>query len=355
MICVEEDYSDPASWDDFVERQPESRFCQLHGYARAADVYGYESRHICFLRDDQILAVLPASKTASLLFGRKLVSQPFSEYGGMLLSSSATGNDIEEIFGLMREMLAKGSIPLLELHGEGSLSRENREMYLLQVNPHHNAVLDLSPSLDELWNKVLNHQVRKSIRQAERSKLNVWQECSPQSIKSLFYPLYLRSMRRLGVPPHSVKYFLQCHSGLGDRMTIFWAARGRLIIAALLGFRCGDRVNITSTVSDEVCWEYRPNDLLHWSYIKWARERNIRCFDFGSVRYGGQMQYKKKWGCSFGEHAYYLLSSAPRQSEARVLDSSGDSMKRLSTIWSRCVPDSVGRAIGPILRKHLVR
>lgn len=356
MIRVEEDYSDPSSWDNFVERQPESRFCQLYGYAQAADVYGYESRHICFLRDGEILAVLPVSRTASLLFGRRLVSQPFSEYGGILLSSKATDSDIEKIFGSMREILAKGSFSTLELHGQGSLSRESRETHLHQANPHQNAVLDLYPSLDELWSKVLHHQVRKTVKQAEKCNLRVWQECSPQSIKNVFYPLYLKTMRRLGVPPHSVKYFLRCHSGLGERIAIFWAAKDDgQVIAALLGFSCGSRVNITTTVSDEVSWEYRPNDLLHWSYIKWAKERDMRHFDFGSARYAGQMQYKKKWGCAFSEHAYYLLCSPQRQSEARVFSTSGDVMKKCSTIWSRYVPDSVGNAIGPVLRKHLVR
>jgi lipid II:glycine glycyltransferase (peptidoglycan interpeptide bridge formation enzyme) len=255
----------------------------------------------------------------------------------------------------MREILAKGSISVLELHGQGSLSRESREIHLLQANPHQSAVLDLSPSLDELWRKVLHHKVRNTVRQAENCNLHVWQECSPQTIKEVFYPLYLKTMRRLGVPPHSVKYFLRCHSGLGERLSIFWAAKDGLVIAALLGFSCGGRVNVTTTVSDEISWEYRPNDLLFWSYIKWAKERNMRYFDFGSVRYAGQMQYKKKWGCSFSEHAYYLLHSARHQSETRVLNSSGDAMKKFSTIWSRYVPDSMGRAIGPVLRKHLVR
>ncbi len=355
MIRIEENYSDASSWDNFVESQPESRFCQLHGYAQAADVYGYKSRHICFSREGEILAVLPVSKTASLLFGRRLVSQPFSEYGGMLLSSKATSSDIEEIFGSMREVLAKDAIAVLELHGQGSLSRESLEAHLLQANTHQNAVLDLSPSLDELWRKVLHHQVRKTVRQAEDCNLHVWQECSPQSIKNIFYPLYLRTMRRLGVPPHSVEYFLRCHSGLRERIAIFWAAKDGVVIAALLGFCCGGRVNITTTVSDEVSWEYRPNDLLHWSYIKWAKEQNMRYFDFGSVRYAGQMQYKKKWGCSFNEHAYYLLHSARHQSETRVLNTSGDTMKKFSAIWSRYVPDSMGKAIGPVLRKHLVR
>jgi CelD/BcsL family acetyltransferase involved in cellulose biosynthesis len=355
MIQLEEDYADPASWDRFVESQPESRFCQLYGYAQAADVYGYASRHLCFLKDGSIVAVLPVSRARSLLFGRKLVSQPFSEYGGMLVSAGATSADLEEIFGLLREALVRNSLPLLELHGASSLSAECREAYLLLANPRHNAVLDLSLPLDELWSKALDRQARKAVKQAERFQLDIWQECSPPLIKDLFYPLYLQSMKRLGVPPHGVQYFLRCQAGLGERMNIFWAAKDGRVIAALLGFSCGDRVNITSTASDEAAWEYRPNDLLHWSYIKWARERNMRYFDFGSVRYAGQMQFKKKWGCSFTEDAYYLFSPVPRSSEARVFNSSGSSMTRMSRIWAKWVPDAVGRAVGPILRKHLVR
>jgi CelD/BcsL family acetyltransferase involved in cellulose biosynthesis len=355
MIRLVEDYSDATSWDGFVQNLGESRFCQLYGYAQAAATYGYGSRHIAFLQDDEILAALPAARATSLLFGRKLVSQPFSEYGGMLLSPRATGSDVEEIFALARELLAQDHLPVLELHGAASLSPESREAYLVRANRRQNAVLDLSPSLDELWGKVLSRQVRKAVRKAEHSDLHVWQECNPTAIKNRFYPLYLQSMKRLGVPPHSVQYFLRCCSGLGDRMAIFWAARNSRPIAALLGFRCGDRVNITSTASDEGAWEYRPNDLLHWSYIRWAKEENLRYFDFGSVRYAGQTQFKKKWGCSFDEDSYYFLSSAEPRSRTRSFETSGSTMKRFSKLWSACVPRFVGRAIGPTLRKHLVR
>lgn len=356
MIRMVEDYSDATSWDGFVQSIGESRFCQLYGYAQAAATYGYGSRHIAFLKDDQILAALPASKTASLFFGRKLVSQPFSEYGGMLLSPEATGSDVEEVFALTREFLAQVQLPVLELHSAASLSPESRETHLVRANLRRNAVLDLSPSLDDLWSKVLSRQVRKAVRKAESSDLHVWQECNPTAIKNRFYPLYLQSMKRLGVPPHSVQYFLRCCSGLGDRMAIFWAAKDSRPIAALLGFRCGDRVNITTTASDEAFWEYRPNDLLHWSYIRWAKEEDARYFDFGSVRYDGQVQFKKKWGCSFDEDSYYFLSSADSgRSKTRSFETSGSTMKSFSKLWSRCVPSFVGRAIGPTLRKHLVR
>jgi CelD/BcsL family acetyltransferase involved in cellulose biosynthesis len=356
MIRMVEDYSDAGAWDQFVQNIPESRFCQLYGYAQAAATYGYGSRHIAFLQDDQILAVLPAAKAASLFFGRKLVSQPFSEYGGMLLSPRATDSDVAEIFVLARELLAHDQLPVLELHGAASLSRERRETHLIRANLRRNAVLDLSPSLDELWNDVLSRQVRKAVRKAEHSDLHVWQECNPTAIKNRFYPLYLQSMKRLGVPPHSVKYFLRCCSGLGDRMAIFWAARNSRPIAALMGFRCGDRVNITSTASDETAWECRPNDLLHWSYIRWAKEENLRYFDFGSVRYAGQTQFKKKWGCSFDEDSYYFLPSAEsNRSRTRSFETSGRTMKSAARIWSSLVPKLVGRAIGPTLRKHLVR
>ena len=85
MIRLETDWSDEAAWDSFVEAHPQSRYCQKFGYGRVVACYGYRPHHLAFLRNGTLVGVLPAAAVSSVLYGRRLVSQPFSEYGGMLL------------------------------------------------------------------------------------------------------------------------------------------------------------------------------------------------------------------------------------------------------------------------------
>ena len=355
LIRVEEEFSDARRWDQFVESHPESRFCHLYGYRCLKQVYGYRPRYFAFLKGEQIVAVLPAFEARSLFLGRRLVSQPFCEYGGLLLNPAADVADLEEIFGHLRQFLTERGISGLELHGRQGIHLPGCERFLTRCNTEHCAYLPLEGSLEEIWSNVVTYQVRKAVQKAERCGLTTEERSDPEVITRDFYPSYLGAMARLGVPPHSLDYYLRCQAAFGDRMRIFWAIHKGRPIAGLLGFSCGRRVSILNIVSDERFWELRPNDLVHWAYIRWAHTAGFKVFDFGSVRYEGQLRYKQKWGCTIDDHGYFFLSAAENSSKTGTFDSSSPTMQRFSKLWSRYMPGPVGRFIGPFVRKHLVR
>lgn len=356
MIVLRDDWQDADAWDHFVERHDQARFCHLFGYGSVVECYGYVPLYVCFLKDGAIVAVLPAVQVNSLLFERKLVSQPFSEYGGLLLDPTLVDDDIAEIFESLKTYVqTHRGIGSIEMHGNHGVPERWRTRWTVDSIPHYIAVLPLNRSVDELWRKVVRHSVRKAVNQARNYGLEVKSECNEEIIRKRFFPLYLKSMKRLGSPPHKIDYYLNCFAAFGDRMTIFWAMKRSAAVAGLLGFSCGSRVSIINTVSDPSEWHLRPNDLLHWQFVKWAAETNRKCFDFGSVRYEGQMIFKKKWGCELLEHKYYFVVGDDVKTRPRTLDSSSDSMHTMATLWSRYVPLSVGRILGPMVRKQLVR
>jgi len=347
------DFTDASKWNEYVERHPEGRFCHRFEYRCIQSVYGYTPHYAAFLKDGQIVGVLPAFAARSLMFGRKLVSQPFSEYGGPLLDGPISSDDIRLIVDWMRGFLADHKIAALEMHGCRGMQNGHLRDFVIG-NEHQSAHLDLDDSLDEIWNRVVSYDVRKAVRKALRSGFTVEERSDPETIKREFYPLYLASMKRLGAPAHSIEYYLRCREAFGPTMKIFWTLLGEARVAGLLGFSCGQRINIINIVSDDKYWSLRPNDLVHWEFIKWAHGAGYRHFDFGSVRYEGQSRYKKKWGCRFDHHAYYFLTSRGGE-RMGTFDSSSPTMKRLARIWSARVPMTVAQRLGPILRKQLVR
>jgi hypothetical protein len=348
-----EDFGDAAKWDSYVEGHAQARFCHLYGYRCLESVYGYTPRYAAFLKDNRIVGVLPAFEVKSLLFGRRLVSQPFSEYGGLLLDENLSQQDVDEIIGYLRESTA--GTRALEMHGRLGIGLHDCGQHLLKSNDQSYAYLPLDTPIDVLWSKIITYQVRKAVQKAQRSNLTVVERSDPETLVRDFYPFYLQSMKRLGVPPHSLQYYLQCQTAYGDRMKIFWAMRDGTPLAGLLGFSCGKRVNIINIVSDERGWEARPNDLVHWEYIQWAHAAGFKYFDFGSIRYEGQLHFKKKWGCTIEDHGYYFLRKDNGSEEMATFNSSSTAMQRFSGIWSRFVPQPIGSAIGPLLRKHLIR
>lgn len=355
MIILNENYSSAQDWDAFVEGHPEARYCQLYHYSDAAAAYGFDARHLCFLKNEDIVGVLPAVRVTSLLFGRKLVSQPFSEYGGLLIAPDLTNDEIGHIIQLLKQVLLRYDIPCIEMHGCNGVSEENCSKYFSRRNPHQYAYLKLDRPIEELWRNVVRYEVRKAVSKAQRSNIIVEEQCDQENISRAFFPLYLQSMKRLGAPPHSLEYYIRCCQFFPHKMKIFWARRNGALIAALVGFTCGKRVNIVSTVSDPAFWDYRPNDLLHWEFIKWARDEGYEYFDFGSVRYKGQLRYKEKWGCTIRNHAYYFLTANDALPMRVTFDSSSRLMKAFANIWSTCVPLRLTQMAGPVIRKHLVR
>ena len=351
------DFSDQQRWDAYVQAHPESRFCHLSAYRCLKEVYGYTPCYFGFQKQERLVGVLPAFETSSMFFGRRLISQPFSEYGGFLLDPDLDGSDFQEIIQHLKTFLAKRQLRGLEMHGRSGVAIQDLPDSLTKSNDQSLAYLPLDRPVDELWNKVITYQVRKAVQKAERSDVEVIERSDEDTIVRDFYPLYLSSMKRLGVPPHGIQYYLRCRAAFGDGMKIFWALHKGRPISGLLGFSCGKRVSIINIVSDESFWEIRPNDLIHWEYIKWAHAAGFQYFDFGSIRYEGQLRYKKKWGCTITDHGYYHLGGAKSKEAApsQSFDSSSGTMKRFSDLWAKYVPEAVGRVVGPVLRKNLVR
>lgn len=355
MILLKDDWRDSAAWDHFVEHHDQARFCHRFGYASVAECYGYVPRNICFVRGGEIVGVLPTVQFKSPFFGRRLISQPFSEYGGLLLNSELREGDGNEIFAALAAYAGTHpEIGSVEMHGNHGVPESWRDNWTVHSLPHHVAVLRLDRPIEELWRKVVRYSVRKAVTQAQNHDLQVVSECNEAIIRERFFPLYLLSMKRLGVPPHKIEYFLRLFHNFGDQMVILWAKKDFTVIAGLLGFSCSQRVNIISTVSDPGQWHLRPNDLLHWEFIKWAAESGHHTFDFGSVRYQGQVDFKKKWGCEFLDHKYHFIKVS-EGARPRPLNSSSDKMRVMASLWSRYMPLTIGKALGPLIRGQLAR
>jgi serine/alanine adding enzyme len=347
---------DAGAWNEFVLGHAEARFCHLFEYGEALTCYGYRPIRLAFRKNGAIVGALPMSAARSLFFGRKLVSQPFSEYGGLLADATLDFGEVREIARLLDGYFrASGKFRVLEMHGNRGVPADLRDELFTPQNRHHTAILSLARPPDEIWKQVVDYSVRKGVNKARKEGLTAIEECSEAVLRERFFPLYLKSMKRLGVPPHPLEYYLRCCRGFGARMKIFWAVKDGAFLAGLLGFTCGNRVNIVNTVSEPEAWKYSPNDLIHWEFINWSCLNGFRYFDFGSVRYDGQRTFKKKWGTVFEDYAYYVICRDPATAAKATFSSSSPSMTRLSKLWSAYVPEGVAQRAGPFARKHLIR
>lgn len=162
-------------------------------------------------------------------------------------------------------------------------------------------------------------------------------------------------MKRLGSPPHGLEYFLNAFTYLKDNIEFFWAEFEEKPVAGLLGWKSGQRIQITDTVSDPNFWDKRPNDLVHWEFVKWAVTQGFKYFDFGPVRYQGQERYKRKWGCDFYDYSYYYFPVNQKIATKKPLDETHPLIRALSFLWQRFVPLGLTPWLGKYIRKEIGR
>ncbi len=345
---------DAPAWDGFVERHPHARFAHLWGYRRVLEgAYGYRCAYLSIFAGDRRVGVFPSIVVRR--GGARLISQPFIEYGGPLIEGLST-----EQQKLLPSMLLRAArehgCQSIEIRGGIGCEPMLESEYCVKHPLHSYAVLDLAPK-EQLWRKALTNEARKGVNRAQKAGLTVDVRRSAAAVGDPFYDLYLISMKRLGVPPHSRQFFTQLAAGIGDHLVAAWVMDKAAPVAMLLGAVAGQRIQIFITASDPQAWASRPNDLAHWELIQWAFSTGLREFDFGSARYEGQIQFKKKWGVSLYEYGYYLIgepnSAAIRQ--IHTVQTSSRLMTAMSSLWRTAVPTKVTGLLGPSLRKLLTK
>jgi CelD/BcsL family acetyltransferase involved in cellulose biosynthesis len=343
-----------ADWDAFVEHHPEGRFCHLWGFRQALErAYGYRCLYLNIHSNNERIGIFPSIVARRPL--RHLVSQPFNEYGGPLtrpLSPHEYAELGEILLSAAREQRCKS----IEIRGGVGCDAAEHADFWIRKPLHQYAVLKLDEP-DTLWRKTLTHEARKGVNQARKSGLQAEIRRSGRAVEDPFYTLYLSSMKRLGVPPHPRRLFEHLAAALEDRVVSAWVLSDARPVSMLLGLITGKRIQIWITASDDKFWAARPNDLAHWELIRWAALQNLQLFDFGSARYAGQIQFKKKWGVTFHDYSCYLIEQSEARGNTAIpsVDSSGPWMTTLSQIWRATVPLRLTPLLGAPIRRYLTK
>jgi hypothetical protein len=339
-------------WDAFVKEHPHGRFIHLTGFKRTVEaVYKLRPNYWIYSKRGEIKALFPSFFHRSILYGKRLVSQPFSEYGGILFSRGLEAcqklDILAEFPAVIEKSKKKGSFDYVEMRCFPDFEGLDCDL-IKKESLYFYGTLCLNKSLN-LWGLV-DYSVRKNIKRALSYNLKLQVGGSEDEIRQIFYPLHLKSLQRLGSPPHPLAYFLTLQKNLKDHLTIFIARHGEIPISALLGWTVGSSVHITDIASDERYFPLRGNDFLHFEFIKWAIFQDYRTFDFGPVRYPGQMRYKKKWGIELHEYSCFYI---PLRKIKKPLSDRSFLGRTASSVWKLLFPRSIAAKAGKFLRREL--
>ena len=279
--------SNSTELDDFVRRSPGGKDCHLFTWARnVVQPLGHKTFHMVAYQDGKVCGILPLSLVRSRIFGNRMISQAFSNYGGPLVENEAALSALYE-----------SAIELGKEQECESIEFRNIEPLPYDLHQRTDKVtlcLRLTCDPAELWER-LRPQMRNRIRKGRKAGLKV----VSGGIEMLadFYRIWTLRMHQLGTPCYSRKLFSSVLETFPNDSRIFLVQLNGLTVGGLFvyGFN-----GMAQSRWGAVLTEYNyisPNYQLIWAAMEYFASSGSQWFDFGRSNVNsGQRIFKKRWG-----------------------------------------------------------
>ncbi|MCA9498448.1 MAG: FemAB family PEP-CTERM system-associated protein [Saprospiraceae bacterium] len=327
-------------WEEYVSSHPQAyHYHQWRWKAIIEQAFGHSTRYLIAREGETVHGVLPLTLMSSWLFGRFMVSVPFVNYGGLLVSTSAAAKALlEKAEAIAREIGAR-HIELRHIKpvGLGLQSKHHKVTLLLQ----------LAQDVETQW-KQFDCKLRNQIRKAEKSQLSTM--LGREDCLEAFYAVFAQTMRDLGTPVYGKSFFASI-------LEQFPTAKILLVNKEAATVAAGFMVSFRDTV--EVPWagslkEYRPlcpNMLLYWEAMKWAMQGGFQTFDFGRSTPGeGTYRFKLQWGAVPIPLVWeYWMANQKKMPD---LSPKNPKYQVAINLWKQ-LPLAVANQLGPVIVKNI--
>ena len=326
-------------WDEFVTGCSEATFFHRAGWKSAIEqVFGHRTYFLYAEAGGRIEGILPLAEMRSLLFGHTLVSLPFCVYGGIAAQSERARRALDQAARALAERLAVDHLEYRHLAPRHP-DWVHKDLYVTfrkEIDP------DVERNLLAIPRKQ-RAMVRKGIKAGLKGEIDEGVE--------RFFPAYAASVRRLGTPVFSRRYFQVLRDVFGRDCDVLTVTQDRRVVASVLSFYFRDEVLPYYGGGTDEAREVAGNDFMYWELMRRACERGIRVFDYGRSKRGtGSFDFKKNWGFEPQPlHYEYLLIKGKRVPEHNPLNPKYSLFIKL---WQR-LPLSLANLIGPHIVKGL--
>lgn len=341
LVCIDP-CSDPR-WLQLVQQQPSSVFHSSSWLRVLAQTYDFD---ICaYLLLDETgapQAGIPFGHIKDLR-GERLVSLPFSDYCDPLV------NSLEQWQMLSQPLLAlQLALTIRCLHNELPLG--DPRLTLINKAKWHGINLQLS--LDKLWSHI-HSSARRAIHKAQASNVKVYAAQQADDLRA-FFAMHLEVRKRkyhmLAQPYHFFEniwhQFIEQQQGV-----VLMAMQGDRIIGATLFLEWKGVLYYKFNASALDQLHLRPNDLIIWEAIQYAKVKGYSQLDFGLSDWDqeGLVRYKRKFATD--EKTISFLHYQPHQAlqQEKDLQNLLSELTRLFT--DECTPDPLTEAAGKLLYK----
>jgi CelD/BcsL family acetyltransferase involved in cellulose biosynthesis len=333
-----------ARWETLSLEHPRASVFHSTGWLRTLQqTYGYDPlAYTTTPREAPLSNAVVFCRVNSWLTGQRLVSLPFSDHCEPLVESV---DQLDELLSPALRELRERKIKYIDIRPLSlSFAGETKgaESYFLHL-------LDLRPTLDELYKKLHGDSIRRKIQRAEREKLTL-QLGSSEELLAEFYQLHVITRQRQQVPPHPLKWFRNVIACLGKDAQIRVARKDGAAIASIFTLSHRQKMVYKYGCSDAHSHNLGGMQFLFWDLIRHSKENGFVELDFGRSECSntGLVTFKDRWGTKRQLLSYLRYPPRPlsaEQESSKVMDFG-------KKVISHC-PQSVLRLAGNLLYPHV--
>ena len=291
----------PAQFQEHVASHRQGQLFNDGRWAQAMQqAYGTRVFYLCARRGDRTVGTLALTLQKSLLLGARLCSLPYLDASGLLADDSAA----------CAALLDRARL-LMKEHGAGIVELRQQEVLEASLPMRTDKVtlkMPIGPAPQQLLDGLKGPQ-RRNIRKVT-ADTSMRLLTGGADLLEDFYRVYLRNMRDLGSPPHSLRYFEVLLDLFAQAARLFVIRRGDLPLAAAVSFPHGGQLHVPWVASDRRFKKDLANSLLYWRMFCYCCQERIGTFDFGrSTRGSGTYVFKQRWGArEIPLYWHYLLA-----------------------------------------------
>ena len=292
LVCRPLDAAGVAAWDAFVAAHPDGTFFHRAAWRGVIEqAFGHRTHYLMAERDGAVTGVLPLANVTSLLFGNTLIAVPFCVYGGPLAAD-------RESFSLLVETAEALIAP------SGASALEFRPLHEPPEGWLDAAAWTVRDDLYVTFRKAITADDEANLKAIPRKQRAVVRKGIERGLTSsvgretdALHRIYAESVRNLGTPVFSRRYFRLLAEAFGPDMDVLTVRDGDTPVAAVMNFYWRDEVLPYYGGGTAAARQCHANDFMYWDVMRHAAARGCRMFDFGRSKAGtGSFAFKKNWG-----------------------------------------------------------